>query len=134
MLKKQFGVFLIIGTLTVLSDYAIYLILLSTSLFSINLSKGIGFILGTIFSYVANKAWTFSYTGGLSKSIYRFITLYLATLALNISINAMFLGIFEGFEYYRQTSFLLATMISALVNFLGMKYFVFKQDTQLVSR
>ena len=134
MLKKQFGIFLIIGTLTVLIDYAVYQMLLATSLFSTSLSKGIGFISGTIFSYAANKAWTFSYLGGISKSIYRFIALYLFTLALNVGINALFLGVFEGLEYYRQISFFLATTISALVNFLGMKYFVFKQGTQLVTR
>jgi len=134
MFKKQFGIFLIIGALTVLIDYSTYRVLLAFSLFSISLSKGFGFILGTIFSYFANKLWTFSYIGSLPKSIYRFIGLYLATLGLNIGINALCLTMFAELDHCWEISFLIATAFSAIVNFMGMKFYVFKQNDQLVAR
>lgn len=126
MKQKQVFKFLIVGTLTVFIDYLFYclfLFFLSTST-----SKGISFVIGAVFSFIANKTFTFNYNKFLKKSIFLFVLLYLITLIVNITTNEFFLIIFSNLILKTEISFIISTSISALINYLGMKYFVFKKD------
>lgn len=126
MIKQQGKIFLLIGSTTVLVDFITYSILAYTGLLEINPAKTIGFITGTIFAYFANKRWTFSDKNHVSKSLWRFIILYGFTLWANVSINSFMILQLGTFPFAIQIAFGLATVISALLNFLGMKFFVFK--------
>lgn len=123
MLKKQAFIFLFVGGSTVLIDYTSY-ILLSMADLDRDISKGLGFLAGAIFSYYANKKITFNYSG--TKRIYQFAVIYIISLVLNISINSASLELLPHTEHATNVAFILATIVSASFNFLGMKYFAFK--------
>lgn len=125
MIKREIVIFLVIGIATVIVDYITYRI--SSSLFSSNvaLSKAIGFICGTFFSYFANRRWTFAHVENKSSNKLHFGILYLTTMCLNVLVNSTILKSLKGFEYSVQIAFLVATGLSASFNFLGMKFFVF---------
>ena len=125
MISKQLIIFLIVGTLTVLVDYLTYLGIVETGLLPINLAKGTGFLSGTVFAYFANRFWTFVARAHASGSVLRFAGLYTLTLLINIYVNALMLTAFIGISYSVQFAFLIATGVSASLNFLGMKHFVF---------
>ena len=127
MSKKEGSIFFVVGIFTVLLDYVIYQLLMLNDFLDVPLSKGLGFIGGTVFSFFANRAWTFKNTEPLHKSVPRFCFLYLLTLSINVIFNSIMLNLVAGITMAGQIAFVFATLISAGVNFLGMKFFVFNK-------
>jgi len=126
MIKRELGIFLIVGSLTVLVDFSVYRGLVWTSVIGVDLAKGIGFLTGTLFAYFANRFWTFGHKSHEAGSGWRFVLLYLSTLMANIVVNALALKVMAASMAAIQFAFLFATGVSAALNFLGMKFFVFK--------
>jgi putative flippase GtrA len=114
--------FLIVGSLTVCIDFLSYHGLLWFSL-DYSLAKAAGFIFGTIFAYFANKYWTFRHVEHAPNDMLRFAFLYTVTLGANVIVNQVSI-IMAGPEAVNW-AFLLATGVSAVLNFLGMRFFVF---------
>lgn len=129
MIKRELSIFLVVGALTVLIDYLIYGSLVCTQFLTVDIAKGISFIFGTIFAYFVNKFWTFGHKRHANGGVWRFSMLYATTLLTNIIVNALALSILASLSWVVQISFLMATVTSAAMNFIGMKYFVFKSDT-----
>ena len=127
MVKNEGVIFLIVGLTTVLLDYVIYQSLLLNDFFDINFSKGFGFIGGTFFSYFANRFWTFKNTDPIYSNILRFFLLYSITLGINVVVNSILLKLLIGLILASQIAFFVATAISAFVNFIGLKFFVFNR-------
>ena len=125
-IKTQSILFIIIGITAVLIDTCSYLFLIYFT-GSINLSKFLSFIMGAVFSYYGNKNITFNVKAKKLTPIY-FSLVYLISLGLNIFSNSFSLYLFQNKETISiLISFLIATMISALFNFIMMKFFVFKK-------
>lgn len=126
MIRPQLLIFLLVGCLTVIIDYAVYQYLAVFWELGINIAKGLSFFSGTVFSYIANRFWTFKNKGRYLGSIYRFTLLYLSTCAINIMVNAVVLSFFSNLLFIGYLAFTIATFCSSMLNFLGMKFFVFK--------
>ena len=122
--RGELGRFLVVGATTVAIDLASYRLLMWVGL-AVALAKGLGFIAGTVFAYHANRLWTFAAQGGRRRFV-AFYALYAATLALNVAINSAALFLLGGGEPALAMAFLAATGASATLNFLGMKFLVFK--------
>jgi len=123
-LSKEIRYFLVVGILTVLIDYLVYF--LSRKLIvSTPQAKAFGFISGTTFAFLANRNITFRNHDNVWRHLYKFLILYSGTLFINVIINNYLLNLFIDFHYKVQLSFLIATSTSAIINFIGMKYFVF---------
>jgi putative flippase GtrA len=135
MIKSELAIFLIVGLFTVAIDFSIYCGLIYLGVDSVNIAKGLGFIGGTFFSYLANRFLTFKEQDTLTGSVGRFAMVYIIGLSVNISVN--YLSILTLYHFtnlidHQQAiflAFLLATGISAALNFLGMKFFVFTNHT-----
>ena len=123
-LNRELGVFLVVGMATVLIDYLSYLGYLALGCHTY-VAKGFGFITGTLFAYVANKLWTFEDTLSAQKSVGRFALLYTSTLGTNIGVNALMLMLLPNHALLLHIAFLCSTGVSATLNFIGMKYWVF---------
>lgn len=126
MIRREIVVFLVVGALTVLIDFLTYRMLLWLGMFGIDISKGISFLAGTLFAYFANRLWTFGYKGRSARSAMRFVLLYSLTLSANVAINALILKVLGGIPVVFYLAFLIATGVSATLNFVGMKLFVFR--------
>jgi putative flippase GtrA len=94
-------------------------------LLEIHQAKAIGFVTGTIFIYVANRNLTFGAQIQARGSGKRFTILYTLTLQINISVNAFMLRVLSKLQNPVLGAFLKATGLSAAINFIGMKHFVF---------
>jgi len=125
VIRREIGLFLFVGGLTVLIDFFVYSFLVWTQVFGVDVAKGIGFIIGTIFAYLANRFWTFGHKHSPKGNLSRFIILYLSTLSINVSVNRWILEDFSSMTYVVIFAFFVATSISATINFLGMKFFIF---------
>lgn len=125
MIKRELSLFLIVGTLTVLIDFLTYRGLVWSEVVSIDVAKGGGFLVGTVFAYFANRLWTFAHAAPQLGSAWRFGALYLITLGANVTVNAMVLKLLVHSPATVQLAFIAATGVSACLNFFGMKRFVF---------
>jgi putative flippase GtrA len=124
LFNYEAGRFLIIGFITVFLDLLVYFLLINLSVETL-FSKGISFSIGAIFAYFANRTYTFKST---IKGFLRFVTfliLYLSTLILNVSSNEIILSLLSNDNFALIFAFVIATSLSAVLNFVGMKYVVF---------
>ncbi len=124
--KKELVYFSLIGLISVKIDFLIYIIL-NYLRFELYLSKALGFLGGSIFSYIFNKQITFKITKNSYKSIFSFYIVYIMALFINVSINNLIYNSYIENKYIYQVSFLISTFFSAMFNFLGIKFFVFKR-------
>jgi putative flippase GtrA len=125
-MKRELVVFLLVGSLTVLIDFLSYMGLLWSSLLQVNSAKTVGFFTGTLFAYFANRYWTFAKTEHAAGSWWRFVILYASTLGVNVISNSIALTAMSASKLAMPVAFILATGLSATLNFIGMKFFVFK--------
>lgn len=127
MIRREAATFLVVGCITVLVDFASYTLLQTWIGMPVGVAKGLGFLIGSGFAYFANRHWTFGHQEPVRGSAWRFVLLYAITLAFNVLVNASSLHALQDMPWARQGAFLVATGVSAFLNFLGMKYLVFRQ-------
>jgi putative flippase GtrA len=126
MIRREIAVFLIVGGLTVVVDFFSYRLFMYAGI-GVAIGKALGFLAGTGFAYFANRYWTFAHLRPASSNVARFGALYSATLCVNVVINKLCLEALAGFVLPRvEVAFVVATGCSAILNFLGMKFFVFQ--------
>ena len=87
-----------------------------------DIAKTISFFLGTLVAYTINKYWTFEKYEKSYKEVFQFGVLYSLTLFANVLTNHYVLNL-TGIIFF---SFLCATGLSTVLNFLGQKFWVFK--------
>ena len=125
LLEYEVARFLIVGGTTVLIDLICYFILIYIG-FDTFLSKGVSFSVGTVFAYFANRNYTFQSSMGGFFRFTVFTLLYLSTLVVNVASNEIILKFTSHINGSLMIAFLIATSLSATLNFTGMKYIVFK--------
>ena len=130
LLEYEVARFLIVGGTTVLIDLICYFILIYMG-FDTPLSKGVSFSVGAVFAYFANRNYTFksAINGLFSFSV--FTLLYLSTLFVNIVSNEIVLKLTIHINNALMIAFLVATSLSATLNFIGMKYMIFPTEKGL---
>ena len=129
MVRRQIRRFLVVGSLTVLVDLVSYRLCLETGL-PVPLAKTIGFLSGTIFAYFFNRFWTFQ-SQSSHVALFKFLLLYLSTLLTNVGVNQIVFEAVPLGERGQLFAILVATSVSATLNFLGMKYIVFREKGAL---
>lgn len=114
-----------IGVSGVLIDASIYSLLLAFSV-QLETAKGIGITTAVIYGYYLNASWTFQ---GIinSTSLMRYCVLYGSSIAINIAINSCIIGTLGRNLLFIVIAFLVATTISMIINFIGLKFWVFKK-------
>lgn len=124
MLPVDVRRFLVVGTTTVVIDFVVYRGLLWHDV-PVDPAKAAGFVAGALFAYVANRAYTFR-AAHSAATFLRFWAVYLSNLVIHVAVNALVLWLLSGVAARLILAFGVATALSALFNFLGMKYFVFR--------
>lgn len=127
-LAREVVVFLPVGGAAVALDAIAYAALLSLGVPSAP-AKATGFCAGALWAYHANKRLTFRAEHARPL---RFVAVYLASLALNVALNAFILFCAASLSIQGwlpvAVGFLVATGASATANFIGMRLMVFRRD------
>ncbi len=118
--KKEIFRFLLSGITAVSVDLLSYTLLLQIHT-PLPLAKGAGFLSGTLVTYFLNKFWTFQKPDREWQEVLRFIILYAVSMGINIGINHLVLAQTDMLSI----AFLVATAVSTIFNFIGLKIFVF---------
>ncbi len=122
-IKKELFRFIVAGILAVATDFSSYFLL--QHFFSIDVSKGISFILGSIVAFIINKLWTFENDEPVNKALLQFSILYCCTFFANVAVNHWVVISLQNIIYVKYIGFFFATATSTILNFLGMKFWVF---------
>lgn len=120
---RELSRFFLVGSLTVLFDFLVYLT--ATNFLSIWFAKALGFGFGSTFSYFANQQFTFRRTVSNRTGLPRFVVVYCLALIVNASLNLILLTAFGETEFGYAAAFTLSTFFSASITYIGMKYLVF---------
>lgn len=115
----------VVGTVLDLTVFTIALGLTENS----SISRAFGYALGTLWSFLINRAWVFQSASGISRLV-PFLLLYFATGAVAVGIQWGFgvaqvpaIGVFVAYG--------LSLIVASTINFLGMRYLVFgKTETK----
>jgi putative flippase GtrA len=126
--RYQFSRFLIGGVVAVTLDWITYFLFIRLENFDPSISKAFGFIVGTIFAFFYNGIISFG--SNLSKiKFLRHITLYMFSMIINIGIFHIAMKTTPRFLGLKPLlSLSLATTISMMINFLGMRSWVFDKN------
>ena len=127
MIRRELSAFLVVGLLAVVLDFGSYRGLLHVGKVDVEVAKAAGFLVGTLFAYFANRFWTFGHAEHEAGSVWRFVLLYASTLVANVLVNSLMLAVLRDVTGALQLAFVSATAVSASLNFIGMKIFVFKR-------
>lgn len=131
MLSKQIGKFLVVGGTAAGIDFIVYALLVGFSGVPVPVAKAISFVAGAIFGFIANRSWTFHSRARIFKSSVFFGVVYLVSFFANVLTNS---GVLWLFETQSQTAiavaFIIATAMSATMNFIGMKFLVFRDVSE----
>jgi len=118
--------FLIVGVTAVCIDYAGYRLCMALG-WPIGNAKAAGYVAGAVFGYFANRFFTFRVaTAWHWSETARFVGVYLTSLLANVGVNALVLALLGRSEAAIALAFLAATGTSTALNFIGMKFLVFR--------
>lgn len=93
--------------------------------------SAIGDIAGLLVGYVLNKKWTFRHhTQEEEKYFLRYFTVYAFTFVINKLILMLVIEYFTFVPHRLYVAPILATAVSAALNFIGTNVFVFKSNTK----
>lgn len=129
MIKREVAFFVANGLISVAIAYLVYRILISGGL-PIFLSNGLAYLSGVVYGFLANKKLAFRDASALSfRMLSRYFLWHVFTLMLNVGVNSAVFAVIEYWMFGLTISFLLAISITSILNYLGLKYFVFKKAT-----
>jgi len=121
LLYKQLLSYSSIGVISLVIDATIYIILSEIFLVSKSLSKIVSFIIASINSFLGNKIFTFKVKSFSLREPLKFILLYFVSLIANSLTHDFLLSYFDGLM-----PFVISTLVSIIINFMGQKLWVFK--------
>lgn len=116
--------FFFIGIIVVSIDALFYFIFIFLDIFDPEASKRISFIIGACFAFVLNKNFVFFSNDIKIKEPILFSLLYLSTFLINSFVHDITLN----YSNEKILAFLLATVTSTFINFIGQKFIVFRKN------
>jgi putative flippase GtrA len=121
----QLIVFCLVGLSAVCVDLTVYRFAYLHGIWT-PLAKSIGFMVGTLYAYNMHRKITFKTN---QKKALSFIILYSLNGAINVGMNSFMLNLCHknNIPHAFWVAFVVATGISAISNFLGLKLVVFRK-------
>lgn len=127
MIRRELGFFVLNGLISVAIAYAVYRGLVANGL-GIVAANGIAYITGMTYGFLANKKLSFRDSSLVSANkVGRYALLHTFTLLVNVGINSMALDATHSIPGNMLVSFLMAISVSTILNFIGLKYWVFSR-------
>lgn len=117
--------FLVSGGSSTLIDFIIYMVV--SSKLNVKISKFISMLIASIYSFVINKKWTFNNSDNISFDM---IIKYIVCQILNILINTYSNSYIYELTNHKIISFIFATGIAMIFNFLFQNYVVFNNKNR----
>ena len=128
MINREFCFFMANGLTSVTLAYGVYRGLIASGL-KIEIANGMAYLAGMVYGFFANKHLAFRDRGaGSTVKVARYALLHTGTLLVNLVTNSLVLSILRDLPFDLFIAFLAAISISTVLNFMGLKYWVFKRS------
>ena len=118
--------YIIVGLCSVFIDFLFYYIFIYFEVLNPNDSKRLSFIIGAIFAFYANRTYVFNVDEKKLSQYILFSLLYFSSFILNSMIHDYIFLISK----LTLISFLCATFVSTVTNFIGQKFIIFKKKNE----
>lgn len=121
--------FAVVGCFSAGIDYMVYRTLTSAFIgLDPELAKAISFMAGSINSFLGHKSFTFKSTKKIRTTLVNYYALYIISLGVNVITHSEMLEYLTktGIPFAETLAFLIAAGFSVVINFLGLKFIVFK--------
>jgi putative flippase GtrA len=118
----------VIGVSCVLVDLGIYRVLVVQLGLRVDIAKAISYWGGVIVGFVGNKFWTFRSQQKSLREPLSYFALYCVTMGANIGCNRAVLSILG--PNATGLAFVFATGVTTCLNFIGMRFLVFRRGIQ----
>lgn len=122
---KQLLYYGLIGIITNLSWYAVYLLITSFGA-EPKLVMSLIYLCGATTTYLANRKWTFQHSGHWLNSTIRYVIAHMMGYTLNLLLLLVFV---DYYHYPHQWVQGIAIFIVAGFLFITFKFFVFREDS-----
>lgn len=114
--------YIIVGGGAVLIDFLVYLLLTYFNIMEASWAKRVSFITGGVWSFIANKLFTFRKMELRISEPLLFVFVYAIGFAMNTVVHDWVLRLYS----LKVAAFLMATSISVIWNYIGQKLIVFR--------
>lgn len=122
--------YIFVGILAFATDMFFYIVGLRFGLQNFQ-AKAISFVLGMNLSFLLNRAFTFR-TGETRFGKIKFVVVYSASLAVNVLMNSFLLmKLAQDSQFSKFLAFFAASATAIVINFVGMRYVVFKLEKRV---
>ncbi|MDC0485130.1 GtrA family protein [Gammaproteobacteria bacterium] len=125
---SNFIKFFAVGCIAFATDISLYFFFLSLGFVSL-VSKAVSFICGLVVGYFLNSFFTFNRAKITKNKFSKYILVYFVSLVANMSVNESIV-IYLQDTVWQEVAILgaviCATIVSLLMNFFGLRYYVFK--------
>ncbi len=119
--------FILVGLCSVSIDFIFYYLFIYFDLFDPNNSKRVSFVIGAIFAFYANRSYVFKVVDKKISQFFLFCFLYFGSFVLNSLVHD-YVYLFTKLTFL---SFLCATAVSTITNYLGQKFVIFKKKINI---
>lgn len=126
--SPQFFKFLIVGGVSTIINYSTFYLLFSIFNIHYLYSSGTGYFTGLIVGYVLNRNWSFVEHKSSKRvtEFVKYLVLYIVSLLLSLISLELLVSILGVNALIANV---VAIGISTIINFLGLKFIVFKNTT-----
>ena len=124
-IASEMSRFIVVGVTSVAIDAVVYFALIQLGLMSPENAKRISFVAGACFAFFANRRFTFRVKEKNTRQPIVFAILYLISFAANSVSHDIVLA----YTNISMIAFLFATAVSTIINYLGQKFYVFRQTS-----
>ena len=112
--------FLLTGAVATAIDFCVYMLL--SPVIDISPAKAISMVTASVFSYVANKRYTF---GDKRKTTVKKVLAYYLVFAVNLTVNVGVNRLVYDLTEWKLLAFAVATLCGTMVNYGGQRCWVF---------
>jgi putative flippase GtrA len=131
MIRRELAVFIGNGLVSVAIAYCVYRGLVHNGLM-IEVANGIAYLAGMAYGFFANKRLAFRNRSEVSiRMLVHYASLHTGTLLVNVGVNSVALGMLRGVPGDLSIAFMVAIACSTVLNFLGLKYWVFERSANM---
>jgi len=128
--RRQFARFLLIGGACTLFDLGVYVLWTQLAGLSPPLAKGLSYLTAMGPGFLANKFWAFGSRRNALSEPAIYASLYTATLLVNVAVNSAALAAVGREPLARLGAFVVATSVTTVLNFLGLRLIAFRQGIE----
>lgn len=119
--------FLVIGGISTILNYAVFFLLFHRFAIYYVLASAAGYVAGVVVGYLFNRHWTFAADKALhrqSREFMLYCTVYVISLLTSLLLLAALVD-WLGLDARVANGLVIA--VSTLINFIGLRFMVFKQ-------